>query len=94
VPSFVVACHTSPCPRKYSSAPRGAWSSRPGFGALLGFGPDDRLIGRLEDDRLILEKREAIRRRLKDRFARLPVGKSLASELLAERRREAEREEG
>jgi hypothetical protein len=43
---------------------------------------------------LILEKREAIRRRLKERFARLPAGKSLASELLGDRRREAEREEG
>jgi AbrB family looped-hinge helix DNA binding protein len=61
---------------------------------LLGFEPGDRLVARLEDGRLILEKREAIRRRLKDRFARLPAGKSLASELLAERRREAEREEG
>ncbi|MGH8572259.1 MAG: AbrB/MazE/SpoVT family DNA-binding domain-containing protein [Gammaproteobacteria bacterium] len=61
---------------------------------LLGFEPGDRLVARLEDGRLILEKREAIRRRLKDRFVRLPAGKSLASELLAERRREAEREEG
>jgi hypothetical protein len=61
---------------------------------LLGFEPGDRLVARLEDGRLILEKREAIRRRLKDRFARLPAGKSLATELLAERRREAERDEG
>ena len=61
---------------------------------LLGFEPGDTLVARLENGRLILEKREAIRRRLKDRFARVPQGKSLASELLTERRREAEREEG
>jgi len=61
---------------------------------LLGFEPGDTLVARLENGRLILEKREAIRRRLKDRFGRLPAGRSLASELLAERRREAEREEG
>lgn len=61
---------------------------------LLGFEPGDTLVACLENGRLILEKREAIRRRLKDRFARLPQGKSLASELLTERRREAEREEG
>ena len=61
---------------------------------VLGFEPGDTLVARLENGRLILKKREAIRRRLKDRFARLPQGKSLASELLIERRREAEREEG
>ena len=57
---------------------------------MLGFEPGDTLVARLENGRLILE----IRRRLKDRFARVPQGKSLASELLTERRREAEREEG
>ena len=61
---------------------------------LLGFESGDTLVARLENGRLILEKREAIRRRLKDRFARVPQGTSLASELLTERRREAEREEG
>ena len=44
---------------------------------LLGFKPGDRLVARLEDGRLILEKRETIRRRLQDRFARLPAGESL-----------------
>lgn len=61
---------------------------------LLGFEPRDTLVARLENGRLILEKRKAIRRRLQDRFSRLPQGKSLASEFLTERRREAEREEG
>ena len=61
---------------------------------LLGFEAGDTLVARLEDGRLILEKRETIKRRLKARFARLPIEKSLASELLAERREEAEREAG
>jgi AbrB family looped-hinge helix DNA binding protein len=41
---------------------------------LLGFEPGDTLVARLENGRLILEKREAIRRRLKDRFARGSAG--------------------
>jgi hypothetical protein len=48
----------------------------------------------LEDGRLILEKPETIKHRLKTRFAHLPRGKSLADELLAERREEAKQETG
>lgn len=59
----------------------------------LGFEPGDTLVARLEDDRLVLEKQESIKRRLKARFAGVPAGKSLAKELLAERREEATREE-
>ena len=58
---------------------------------LLGLETGDTLVARLEDGRLVLEKRETIKRRLKARFARLP---SLATELLAERREEAKREAG
>jgi len=59
---------------------------------LLGFAPGDTLVARSEDGRLILEKREAIQRRLKARFAHLQQATSLADELLAERREEAKRE--
>ena len=58
----------------------------------LGFEEGDKLVARLEDGRLILEKREAIIRRLKERFGCLPAGRSLAGELLAERRKEVEGE--
>ncbi|MGH8520623.1 MAG: AbrB/MazE/SpoVT family DNA-binding domain-containing protein [Gammaproteobacteria bacterium] len=58
----------------------------------LGFEPGDTLVAHLEEGRLVLEKPETIKRRLKARFARLPKGKSLAAELLAERRDEAKRE--
>lgn len=60
-------------------------------GRLLGFEASDTLVARLEDGRLVLEKPETIKRRLKARFARLPKETSLASELLAERREEAKR---
>ena len=47
---------------------------------------------RQEDDRLVLEKAEAIERRLKALFAHIPPHVSLADELIAERREEATRE--
>ena len=58
----------------------------------LGFESGDSLIARMEDGRLILEKTETIKRRLKNHFAQLPPGASLAEELIAERREEAKRE--
>lgn len=51
--------------------------------------PGDTLMARLEEGRLILEKHEAISQRLKARFAHLPPERSLADELIAERRKEA-----
>ncbi|WP_016950883.1 AbrB/MazE/SpoVT family DNA-binding domain-containing protein [Anabaena sp. PCC 7108] len=59
----------------------------------LGFEPGDVLIAHLEEGRLILEKQETIKRRLKARFSQLPKDISLADELVAERREEANREE-
>jgi hypothetical protein len=46
-----------------------------------------------KDDRLVIETREAAIQRLRQRFAHLPAGVSLADELIAERRSEAKREE-
>jgi AbrB family looped-hinge helix DNA binding protein len=59
----------------------------------LGFEPGDSLIARTEDGRLILEKAETIKRRLKSRFAHLGPT-SLAELLITERRDEAKREAG
>lgn len=59
----------------------------------LGFEPGETLLVRVEDDRLVLEKQESVKRRLKARFAAIPSGRSLARELLADRREEAKREE-
>lgn len=56
----------------------------------LGFEPGDTLIARLEDGRLVLEKLETVQRRLKDRFSHLRKDTSLADELIAQRREEAE----
>lgn len=58
----------------------------------LGLEAGDLLIVRLESGRLVLEKPETIKYRLKARFSGLPKGIGLADELLAERREEAKRE--
>jgi AbrB family looped-hinge helix DNA binding protein len=59
----------------------------------LGIAAGDVLIARAEDDRLVLERRQAVLARLRKRFAVVPAGVSLVDELIEERRREAEREE-
>ncbi|WP_260441898.1 AbrB/MazE/SpoVT family DNA-binding domain-containing protein [Microcystis aeruginosa] len=59
---------------------------------VLGLEEGDRLIAREESGRLVLEKREILKQRLKARFAQLPQERSLVDELIAERR-EAAREE-
>lgn len=56
----------------------------------LGLVEGDRLIAREEEGRLILEKPEAIEQRLKAQFAH--VERSLADELIAERRSAAKEE--
>ncbi len=59
----------------------------------LSLGPGETLVARVEDERLILESREAILRRVQKRFLdAIPRDVSLADELIADRRREAERE--
>ncbi len=50
------------------------------------------LVARVEDDRLILERPDALLERAKARFALIADGASLADELVAERRRESESE--
>ncbi len=53
----------------------------------------DRLVARKVGESLVLERREALERRLQERFAHIPSDVSLVDELIAERRAEAEREE-
>ena len=50
------------------------------------------LLARLEEDQLVLEKPAQVLQRIKRRFAALQNQPSLADELIAERRVEAERE--
>jgi AbrB family looped-hinge helix DNA binding protein len=59
----------------------------------LGLVPGDTLIATVEDGRLVLQKRETVLRRLRQRFAHIPAGVSLADELIAERRAESRRED-
>ena len=59
----------------------------------IGFRPGDALVARVEDDRLVIEKPESVERRIRARF-RKSGDRSLAEELIAERREEARRESG
>ena len=54
--------------------------------------PGDRLVARRVGDSIVLERREAIERRLQDRFRHIPKDISLVDELIAERRAEAAKE--
>lgn len=59
----------------------------------LGFEAGDALVAHEEEGRLVLEKPEKIKLRLKARFSQVPKDRSLADELIAERREEAKRED-
>ena len=56
--------------------------------------PGDRLVARKVGDSLVLERRETVERRLRERFRHVPRDVDLADELIAERRSEAKREAG
>lgn len=60
----------------------------------LGFNPGDALIARIEDDRLVVEKAEVVKRRLRERFRHVPETVDLAAELIEGRRRESAQENG
>ena len=57
-----------------------------------GIATGDSLTARLEHGRIVLEWRETIVARLRERFAVVPHGVSLADELIADRRREVTRD--
>ena len=57
----------------------------------LGFQPGDSLVVRVDDERLVVEKSDVVERRLRAYFKKFE-GRSLADELIAERREEARRE--
>jgi hypothetical protein len=59
----------------------------------LEIGPGETLMAHVEDDRLVLERRERILQRLRDELrGSVPAGVSMVDELIAERRAEARRE--
>ena len=58
----------------------------------LGLVPGDELMARVEDGRLVLERREDVVRRLRGRYSGVSRGRSLSDELISERREEAARE--
>lgn len=58
----------------------------------LGLEEGDRLVARQEAGRLVLEKPDQIKQRLRARFAQVPAERNLVDELIAERREESLRE--
>lgn len=58
----------------------------------LNLKPGDRLVARQDGETLVLERREAIEKRLQDRFRHIPGEVSLVDELIAERHAEAAKE--
>ena len=57
----------------------------------LDFQPGERLVARVEEGHLVIEKTRDVERRLHERFRQIK-GRSLAEELIQERRAEARRE--
>lgn len=57
----------------------------------FGAGPEEALVARVEDGKLVIERRADAIRRVQDRFVSASPGVSLVDELLAERRAEVER---
>ncbi len=60
---------------------------------ILAIDQGDTLVARVEDGRIVLEKREQVLARLRRRFEKVPREVSLANELISERREEARREQ-
>jgi bifunctional DNA-binding transcriptional regulator/antitoxin component of YhaV-PrlF toxin-antitoxin module len=58
----------------------------------MGVDRGDTLLAHVDEGRIVLEKAESVKRRLKARFAVLGKKASLADELIADRRAEARRE--
>lgn len=58
----------------------------------LGIEAGDVLVARADDDRLVLERRDAILARVRTRLAAVPADVAMVDELIAERREEAKRE--
>jgi AbrB family looped-hinge helix DNA binding protein len=57
-----------------------------------GIGPGDVLVVHTRDGQVIIESRENVERRIRERFAHIPSDVDLADELIADRRAEARRE--
>ena len=60
---------------------------------ILAIDQGDTLVARVEDGRIVLEKREQVLARVRGRFEKVPCEVSLANELISERREEARREQ-
>ena len=60
----------------------------------LAIKPGEDLLIRVEDGRLVLERREQVLERVQSWFAKVPETVNMADELIAQRREEARKETG
>lgn len=81
-------------PVKVNVGPQGRIVIPAGMRKALGIGSGDVLVVRVEDGRMVLEKRDDVLARVRRRFDGIPEGVSLADELIQERREEARRKRG
>ena len=58
----------------------------------LGLEEGDRLVARQDANRLVIEKPEQIKQRLKERFSQVSLRRRLVDELISERREKSRRE--
>ncbi len=79
--------------RNVRVGPQGRVVIPAGMRQQLGIERGDELVARVEEGRMILEKRENVLRRVRKRFSSVTTSESLADELIAERREEARRED-
>jgi AbrB family looped-hinge helix DNA binding protein len=80
-------------PAKVTVSPQGRLGIPAESRREMSISSGDVLLVSVEGQRLVLEKQETVLERVKRRFSPIPPGVSLAEELIAERRAEADREE-
>jgi AbrB family looped-hinge helix DNA binding protein len=81
-------------PTKVAVGPQGRLVIPSEIRRELGIVPGDVLVAVVDDQRLVLEKRETVLQRVRRRFAHIPAEISLSEELIGERRAEARKERG
>lgn len=81
-------------PMKVAVGPQGRLVIPSEIRREMGIAPGDVLVAVVDDQRLVLEKRETVLQRVRRRFAHIPAEVSLSEELVAERRAESRRESG
>lgn len=84
--------HSNPAASEVSVGPQGRLVIPAAVRKALGIEAGDTLLLHVSDGSLVLERRDAVLRRMQKRYEGVREGVSLVDELIAERRAEAARE--